>query len=153
MSHDIQIVILGEGDPAAHKQLTAIRDHFPQKLGLKIGFDEGLAHRVEGGADAFLMPSQFEPSGLNQLYSLRYGTVPIVRAVGGLYDTITDCTPETLANQHGDRVPLRPVHADRVPAGGAPGGGMLSRPAGSVAADRANRHEAGLVVGSQCGGV
>jgi starch synthase len=97
LSHDIQIVILGEGDPTAHKQLAAIRDHFPKKLGLNIGFDEGLAHRVEGGADAFLMPSQFEPSGLNQLYSLRYGTVPIVRAVGGLYDTITDCTPETLA--------------------------------------------------------
>jgi starch synthase len=99
LSHDAQIVILGEGDPAVHKQLTAIRDHFPQKLGLRIGFDEGLAHRVEGGADAFLMPSQFEPSGLNQLYSLRYGTVPVVRAVGGLYDTITDCTPETLASQ------------------------------------------------------
>jgi starch synthase len=97
LSHDIQIVILGEGEPSVHKQLNAVRDHFPQKLGLRIGFDEGLAHRVEGGADAFLMPSQFEPSGLNQLYSLRYGTVPIVRAVGGLYDTITDCTPETLA--------------------------------------------------------
>jgi starch synthase len=97
LSDDIQIAILGEGEPNVHKQLTAIRDHFPQKLGLQIGFDEGLAHHVEGGADAFLMPSQFEPSGLNQLYSLRYGTVPIVRAVGGLYDTITDCTPETLA--------------------------------------------------------
>ena len=97
LARDIQIVILGEGDPGVHKQLTAIRDQFPQKLGLRIGFDESLAHHVEGGADAFLMPSQFEPSGLNQLYSLRYGTVPIVRAVGGLYDTITDCTPETLA--------------------------------------------------------
>jgi starch synthase len=97
LSHDVQIVILGEGEPSVHKQLNAVRDHYPQKLGLKIGFDEGLAHRVEGGADAFLMPSQFEPSGLNQLYSLRYGTVPIVRAVGGLYDTITDCTAETLA--------------------------------------------------------
>jgi starch synthase len=97
LSHDIQIVMLGEGDPGVHRQLTAIRERFPQKLGLRIGFDEGLAHRVEGGADAFLMPSQFEPSGLNQLYSLRYGTVPVVRAVGGLFDTITDCTPETLA--------------------------------------------------------
>lgn len=99
LSHDVQVVILGEGDPAAHQQLMAIRDRFPRKLGLRIGFDEGLAHRIEGGADAFLMPSQFEPSGLNQLYSLRYGTVPIVRAVGGLYDTITDCTPETLAGR------------------------------------------------------
>jgi starch synthase len=99
LAHDIQIVMLGEGDPGVHKQLTAIRDRFPDKLGLRIGFDEGLAHRIEAGADAFLMPSQYEPSGLNQLYSLRYGTVPVVRAVGGLYDTITDSTPETLAKQ------------------------------------------------------
>ena len=62
LSHDIQVVILGEGDPAVHKQLTAIRDHASQKLGSAARFDEGLAHRVEGGADAFLMPSQFEPS-------------------------------------------------------------------------------------------
>jgi starch synthase len=94
---DIQVVILGEGDPAVHRQLAAIRSQHPDKLALRMGFDESLAHRVEGGADAFLMPSQFEPSGLNQLYSLRYGAVPVVRAVGGLYDTITDCTPETLA--------------------------------------------------------
>ena len=82
---------------AIHRQLTQIREHYPQKVGLRLGFDEGLAHRVEAGADLFLMPSQFEPMGLNQLYSLKYGTVPVVRAVGGLYDTITDCTPETLA--------------------------------------------------------
>jgi starch synthase len=98
LADDIQIVILGEGDPAIHRQLDALRSQFADKLALKTGFDESLAHRVEAGADAFLMPSQFEPSGLNQLYSLRYGTVPVVRAVGGLHDTITDCTPETLAN-------------------------------------------------------
>ncbi|HEX4592014.1 MAG TPA: glycogen synthase, partial [Gemmataceae bacterium] len=80
LAQDMQIVILGEGDPGVHKQLTALHEQFPHKLGLRIGFDEGLAHRIEGGADAFLMPSQFEPSGLNQLYSLRYGTVPVVRA-------------------------------------------------------------------------
>jgi starch synthase len=97
LSHDIQLVILGEGDPNVHRQLTQVRAHFPQKVGLRLGFDEALAHRVEAGADMFLMPSQFEPMGLNQLYSLRYGTVPVVRAVGGLYDTITDTTPETLA--------------------------------------------------------
>ncbi len=97
LSHDVQIVVLGEGDPHLQRQLAHVRDHYPQKLGLRLGFDEGLAHRVEGGADIFLMPSQFEPSGLNQLYSLRYGTVPVVRAVGGLADTITDCTGETLA--------------------------------------------------------
>jgi starch synthase len=97
-AEDVQVVVLGEGDPAVHDQLTAIRNQFPQKLGLRIGFDEGLAHRIEAGTDAFLMPSHYEPSGLNQLYSLRYGSVPVVRAVGGLFDTITDCTPQSLAN-------------------------------------------------------
>jgi starch synthase len=97
LSHDVQLVVLGEGDPHVHRQLAQVRAHFPQKVGLKVGFDEGLAHRVEAGADLFLMPSQYEPSGLNQLYSLRYGTVPVVRAVGGLYDTITDTTADTLA--------------------------------------------------------
>jgi len=61
-----------------------------------IGFDEGWAHRIEAGADFFLMPSRFEPSGLNQLYSLRYGTIPIVRRTGGLADSVVDATPETL---------------------------------------------------------
>jgi starch synthase len=97
LSHDVQLVVLGEGDPGVQRQLAQVRAQYPQKVGLRLGFDEALAHRVEAGADLFLMPSQFEPSGLNQLYSLRYGTVPVVRAVGGLADTITDTTPETLA--------------------------------------------------------
>jgi starch synthase len=66
-------------------------------MGLTLGFDEPLAHRIEAGADVFLMPSAFEPSGLNQLYSLRYGTPPVVRATGGLADTVTDTTDATLA--------------------------------------------------------
>ena len=91
------VAYIGEGDPTYHRQLKEIHGHYPEKIGLFIGFDEGLAHLVEAGADMFLMPSQFEPSGLNQLYSLRYGTVPVVRAVGGLYDTIADATPEAVA--------------------------------------------------------
>jgi starch synthase len=74
-----------------------VRQRFPERFGLRVGFDEGLAHRIEAGADMFLMPSIYEPSGLNQLYSMKYGTVPVVRTTGGLADTVTDCTPQTLA--------------------------------------------------------
>jgi starch synthase len=68
---------------------------YPDRIGVKIGFDEALAHRIEGGADLFLMPSRFEPCGLNQMYSLRYGTVPLVRATGGLADTVQNFDPVT----------------------------------------------------------
>lgn len=91
-----QMIFLGEGDPAYHRMLQELRDRFPDRVGLTLGFDEGLAHLIEAGSDIFLMPSLFEPSGLSQLYSLKYGTVPVVRATGGLADTITDTTPDTL---------------------------------------------------------
>src|SRR5262249_47795410 len=90
-------VVLGEGDAAYHRKLRDLQTRFPTCVGLTLAFDEPLAHQIEGGADIYLMPSQYEPSGLNQLYSLKYGTVPVVRATGGLADTVTDCTPETLA--------------------------------------------------------
>jgi starch synthase len=92
-----QLVVLGEGDPKYHQQLTELRGRYSQRVGLTLGFDEALAHQIEAGADIFLMPSFYEPSGLNQLYSMRYGTVPVVRATGGLADTVADCTPESLA--------------------------------------------------------
>jgi starch synthase len=91
-----QLVILGDGDRHHHERLQALRARYPGRMGLRLGFDEPLAHRIEAGADLFLMPSAFEPSGLNQLYSLRYGTVPVVRATGGLADTVTDTTGRTL---------------------------------------------------------
>ncbi|MBL8796012.1 MAG: glycogen synthase GlgA [Planctomycetia bacterium] len=93
----VQLIVLGEGDPVYHRMLQELRERYPDRIGLTLGFDETLAHQIEAGADIFLMPSLFEPSGLNQLYSLKYGTVPVVRACGGLYDTIADCTPEALA--------------------------------------------------------
>ena len=68
---------------------TRLAAAHPDRIGARIGFDESLAHLIEAGADMFLMPSRFEPCGLNQMYSLRYGTVPVVRAVGGLADTVT----------------------------------------------------------------
>ena len=83
-------VVLGTGEPVYEQFWTRLATAHPTRIGARIGFDEALAHLIEGGADMFLMPSRFEPCGLNQMYSLRYGTVPIVRAVGGLADTVRD---------------------------------------------------------------
>jgi starch synthase len=89
-SFPAHLVIVGTGDRAMVEQLQAMQAQFPKSVGLFIGFDEPLAHLVEGGADLFLMPSRFEPCGMNQMYSQRYGTPPIANATGGLVDTITD---------------------------------------------------------------
>src|SRR5437762_2889255 len=94
----LQLVVLGEGDVQFHNMLQDLQRRHPQRVGIHLGFDEPLAHQIEAGSDIFLMPSLYEPSGLNQLYSLKYGTVPVVRATGGLADTIVDTTPQTLAD-------------------------------------------------------
>jgi starch synthase len=83
-------VVLGTGDPRYQDLWRHLAAEFPDRIAARIGFDERLAHLIEGGADIFLMPSRFEPCGLNQMYSLRYGTVPVVRRVGGLADTVID---------------------------------------------------------------
>jgi len=88
MAMDLQLVILGTGEPGLEAKFKALQARYPHRMGLRIGFDEGLAHRIEGGAEVFVMPSQYEPCGLSQLYSLRYGTVPVVRKTGGLADTV-----------------------------------------------------------------
>jgi starch synthase len=85
---DLQMVLLGTGDQDAERFFAAVSTHHGQKFRATIGFDNTLAHRIEAGSDFFLMPSRFEPCGLNQMYSLRYGTLPIVRATGGLVDTV-----------------------------------------------------------------
>jgi starch synthase len=87
---DLQLVLLGSGRRDYEDLFARTARELPARLAVRIGFDEELAHRIEAGADAFLMPSRFEPCGLNQMYSLRYGTVPVVRAVGGLADTVED---------------------------------------------------------------
>jgi starch synthase len=96
-TQDVQWVILGTGEPQYQEQLAHLAERFRHKVATKLEFSNALAHRIEAGADMFVMPSRYEPCGLNQLYSLKYGTVPIVRATGGLVDTITDATDATFA--------------------------------------------------------
>ena len=90
---EVQLAILGSGDERYETQLRALAGAFPRRVALRIEFNEPLAHRIEAGGDVFLMPSRFEPCGLNQLYSLRYGTVPVVHATGGLDDTVIEFDP------------------------------------------------------------
>ncbi|MGH8680961.1 MAG: glycogen synthase, partial [Burkholderiales bacterium] len=92
-----QLAVLGTGERELEASLRALARAHPDAVAVEIAFDEPLAHLIEAGADAFLMPSRFEPCGLNQMYSQRYGTPPIARATGGLCDSIVDCTPATLA--------------------------------------------------------
>jgi starch synthase len=92
---DANFVVLGTGERRYEDMWRTLAARHPERVGARIGFDEGLAHRIEGGADLFLMPSRFEPCGLNQMYSLRYGTVPLVRATGGLADTVRNYDPRT----------------------------------------------------------
>ncbi len=85
---DIQMIILGTGEEKYHKWLTRLQDKHPEQLAVILEYDNELAHWIEAGSDIFLMPSRYEPCGLNQLYSLKYGTIPVVRKTGGLADTI-----------------------------------------------------------------
>lgn len=93
----IQVVALGSGERRFEDAFRALALAYPDRIAVRIGYDEGLAHRIEAGADTFLMPSRFEPCGLNQMYSLRYGTPPIVHRVGGLADTVIHASDENLA--------------------------------------------------------
>jgi starch synthase len=92
LSANLQFVLLGSGDPVFEKAYRDLQLRYPTQVAIRLGFDQGLSHRIEAGADFFLMPSRFEPCGLNQMYSQRYGTIPIVRRTGGLDDSVTDLT-------------------------------------------------------------
>jgi len=104
-------IALGSGEKDSERFLQALRDYAPSRVGVYIGYNESLAHLIEAGADMFLMPSKFEPCGLNQMYSLRYGTVPIVRAVGGLDDTVENWDAVT---QEGNGFKFHQFRADKL---------------------------------------
>jgi starch synthase len=92
----LQFALLGSGDKSIQVRLQEFARLYPEKISITIGYDEKLAHQIEAGSDMFLMPSRFEPCGLNQMYSQRYGTLPIVRKTGGLADTVVDALPHTI---------------------------------------------------------
>ena len=102
IAEDVYLVALGTGDTEYEEFFRTMAADFPGRIAVRIGFDNGLAHRVEAGSDIFLMPSRYEPCGLNQIYSLRYGTVPVVRATGGLDDTIDSSTGFKFAGYSGE---------------------------------------------------
>src|SRR3546814_9350524 len=85
-----RLVLLGAGDPVLELGFGRLADPFPGRVSVRIGYDEPLAHRIEAGADAMLVPARFEPGGLSQLYAMRYGALPVVRRTGGLADTVRD---------------------------------------------------------------
>ena len=109
---DAVMIILGSGDADFEKELTKLAEEYPSRLYVHIGYSEALAHQVEAGCDVFLMPSRFEPCGLNQMYSLRYGTPPVVNFTGGLADTVTDATAMALKDKEANGFVFHDVNAD-----------------------------------------
>lgn len=96
LQDNVQLILLGTGQPEYHEFFSALAKKYPQKIAAHLTFNNNLAHLIEAGSDMFLMPSYYEPCGLNQLYSMQYGTVPIVRKTGGLADTVLNATPTTI---------------------------------------------------------
>jgi starch synthase len=109
-----QLAILGSGNAEMERNLTALARAYPGKIAVHIGYTEALSHLIEAGADCFLMPSRFEPCGLNQMYSQRYGTPPLVHATGGLVDTVVDCTPATLKDGSATGFVFHPMTAEQL---------------------------------------
>ena len=101
---EAQFVVLGDGDKVYRDMLLKLQQAFPRQVGLCLDQSESMAHRIEAGSDVFLMPSRYEPCGLNQLYSLKYGTIPVVHATGGLADTVVDATSQNVIAGRGDRL-------------------------------------------------
>jgi starch synthase len=106
-----QLAVLGSGDPALQRRFLALAQRHAGRVAVQIGFDEGLSHQIEAGADLFAMPSRFEPCGLNQMYSQRYGTPPLVHGTGGLLDSVVDCSPSTLRDNTASGFVFTPLTA------------------------------------------
>jgi starch synthase len=107
-----RLVVLGAGEPAFESAWRTLARRRPGRIAVRVGFDHRLAHLIEAGADLFVMPSRFEPCGLNQMYSLAYGTPPVVRATGGLADTVVDCSERTLADGTANGFTFEAVSSD-----------------------------------------
>lgn len=107
-----QLVLLGKGDQSLEKQLVMLAQTNPARIAVRIDYDEALSHRINASADCFLMPSRFEPCGLNQMYSQRYGTPPIIHTTGGLIDTVTDLAPDTPAGESASGFHFHEMTAD-----------------------------------------
>lgn len=105
------LAVLGAGDPVLEAAMRRAQDRWPGRVGVKIGYDEALSHRMFAGGDAVLVPSRFEPCGLTQMYGLRYGTIPVVAATGGLNDTVIGATPASLNGKAATGITFHPVDA------------------------------------------
>ena len=109
LGHGAQLAVLGSGEPVLQDGFAAAAHAHPGRVGLLAGFDESLAHLIQGGCDALLVPSRFEPCGLTQLCALRYGAVPVVAHVGGLVDTVIDANPAAQAAEVATGIQFAPV--------------------------------------------
>ena len=107
-----QLAVLGAGEASLQEAFLALARKNVGRVAVHVGYDEGLAHQIEAGADIFLMPSRFEPCGLNQMYSQRYGTPPVVHDTGGLHDSVVDCQPVTLAEKTATGFLFEPMTVD-----------------------------------------
>jgi len=108
----LQFIVLGSGDKSYERRLQNLARLYPEKIAISLGYNEKLAHLIEAGADIFFMPSRFEPCGLNQMYSQRYGTLPIVRRTGGLADTVVDALPHSIEDQSATGIVFNEPAAD-----------------------------------------
>ena len=147
-----QLVLFGAGEPALEAAFRAAAAAHPGRIGCVIGYDEALAHQIQAGADALLVPSRFEPCGLTQLCALRYGALPVVARVGGLADTVIDANRGGPGRRHRDRRAVCASDSGR-PGGGNAAGCHTVAAAGDVAAAAGQCHAVGRIVAASGRGV